>query len=477
MTGMSLLARLSVSMRLFIAVMAVAAAAVIAAGLGSHRSFTNGFLGYLNQLAVDRMEEALPRLDEAWREHGSWDFIREHPRQWIRLMLRDQGGGMANEAPPPQSDLTGAFLRVTLLDAERRFVIGYHGNDEGESARIERPITIDGQTVGWLTLMPFQNVAEMGAERFAQEQLAAHRLIVLVVIVLAALIAWWVSRAVLRPIRQVARATHELAGGDYTRRVPEFGRDEVGQLARDFNHLAATLERNEAMRREFMADIAHELRTPLGVLNGELEAIEDGVRPLDQAAVSSLQAEVALLSKLVNDVYELALTDMAAMSYRKELLDARDCVQRATALMAPRLAQAGLQLECELPAAPLRVFADPGRLQQLLVNLLENSARYTQAGGTVRVRLATQGGLGRARALLLCCEDSAPGVPAELLPRLFDRFYRVEGSRNRATGGAGLGLAICRNIVQAHEGEIAATASPLGGLLVTVRLPLAAEVA
>ncbi len=462
-----MLARITVSTRLFIAVLAVSAAAVIAAGIGSHHSFKHGFVGYLNQLAVDGMNQALPRLTVAYQERGSWDFLREQPRLWIRVMLRGLSPDLRDDTAPPESDLTGAFLRMTLLDADRRFVIGYHGSDEGD--RIELPVKFGEQTVGWLTLMPFQNVTEMGAKRFAADQLSAHRLIVLLVILFAGLIAWWVSHAVMGPIRQVARATHELAGGNYARRVPEFGKDEVGQLAHDFNHLAATLERNEAMRREFMADIAHELRTPLGILHGELEALEDGIRPFGREALSSLQSEVAQLSKLVTDLNDLALTDVAALAYRKEDMDLMRCVAEVLERIAPRLAQCQLQLQCVLPEQPLPVFADAGRIRQLLHNLLENCCRYTDPGGMVRIQLSVNA----RRQAVLSCEDSAPGVAVAVLPRLFDRFYRAELSRNRASGGSGLGLAICRNIVLAHDGEIEAAAAELGGIAITIRLPLA----
>lgn len=464
---MKRLLRLSLSTRLFLAVLAVASAAVIAAGVASHRSFQHGFLGYLNRLATERMESALPRLAAAYGRNGSWDFLREEPRQWIDIMVRadeDRRQGL-----PPVSDLTGAFLRVTLLDEDHRFVIGYHGYSE---SRIERPVEVGGRRVGWLSLTPFQTVTEGGAVRFERAQLQARWMIVAAAIVLAAAIAWWLSRAVLRPVRAVARATHELAGGDYTKRVPELGDDEVGRLSRDFNHLAATLERNEAMRRGFMADVAHELRTPLAVLNGELEAIEDGIRPLDMNSVQALQGEVKQLSKLVDDLYDLALTDVAALAYRKERTDLTAIAAELGASFVPRLKARELSLETRLPDGPAWIFADASRLRQLLSNLLENACRYTDAGGMVVLSLENTQGPDRERLLRLCCEDSAPGVPEAHLPHLFDRFHRVDASRNRASGGAGLGLSICRNIVQAHDGSIEASASALGGLAIVVTLPM-----
>lgn len=467
---MNRLARISISTRLFLAVLAVAALAVTAAGIASHRSFSHGFLGYLNRLATERMERAMPRLQAAYASKGDWSFLREQPGEWMEIMVRDSAIHHGNDDPqPPVSDLTGAFLRVTLLDADHNFVIGFHNNT---NERIERPIQVKGEVVGWLSLAPFQSVIDSSALSFQHAQRDSNLLIYACAILLAAAIAWWVSRAVLKPIRRVASATHQLAGGDYSKRVPEIGNDEVTLLSRDFNHLAATLERNEEMRRNFMADVSHELRTPLGILHGELEALEDGLRPLDQSALQSLQAEVGRLNKLVNDLYDLSLADISALSYRKQDVDLASCVTQAAAGFQSRLGERALTLEYSGPETALILFADADRLQQLLANLLENSCRYTQPGGLIRITLASRHIKGE-RFAMLCCEDSAPGVPEALLPRLFERFYRVDASRGRSGGGAGLGLAICRNIVQAHEGSIDASPSSLGGLCITIFLPLA----
>jgi two-component system sensor histidine kinase BaeS len=271
----------------------------------------------------------------------------------------------------------------------------------------------------------------------------------------------------LRPVRQVAQASHRLAAGDYGVRVPERrSNDEVGQLSRDFNQLAHTLQRNEAMRREFMADVSHELRTPLGVLNGELEAMEDGVRPLDRSALGGLRGEVATLHKLVDDLYELSLADVGALSYRKAELELGELLRATASAFSERLAASGLSLALDLPPSPLPVFGDERRLRQLFNNLFENSCRYTDTGGRLQVRARREGA-----DTVIDFQDSAPGASAEQLPRLFDRFFRAEASRNRRSGGAGLGLSICQRIVEAHEGRIEALASELGGLWLRVQLP------
>jgi two-component system sensor histidine kinase BaeS len=284
----------------------------------------------------------------------------------------------------------------------------------------------------------------------------------------AALVALVLARAFLQPLKRVAEATHRLAAGNYATRVKVTSEDELGRLAGDFNRLAESLERNETLRRRFMADVSHELRTPLAVLSGELEALEDGVRPLTRESLASLRAEIGALGKLVDDLNQLALADTGALAYRKETVDVVPLLAQALDSHRERLAEQGLAVETSWNgAAP--VFGDADRLRQMFRNLLENSARYTDRGGRVRVAARREGG--RVRVDF---EDSAPGVPGEALPQLFERFYRVDASRSRANGGTGLGLAICRSIAEAHDGEINATPSALGGLRVSVSLPVAA---
>lgn len=471
--------KISITARLFLAVLAIAAFAVLAMGMAAHFSYTRGFIGYLNEQAMLRMEAAVPRLARAYAANGSWGFVQGNRPEWFRILrvpadaasVPAAGAAGGARSLPQVSDLTGALLRFTLLDEQERFVVGY-GAVDADSVR--REIVVGGERVGWLLMAPFQTVSGGGDQRFERHQIRASWAIGAVCVLLAAVIALWVARRLLRPVRSVAQATHRLAAGEYGSRVQVESDDEVGQLARDFNTLADTLERNERMRRDFLADVSHELRTPLGVLHGELEAIEDGVHAMSPATVKSLQAEVATMNKLVSDLYDLSLADVGALTYRKAPVDIVDLLRTTLDGFAARLAEAGLTLRTELPAEPPMVLADERRLQQLFNNLMENSVRYTDRGGVLQVRVSSPPG---GQAVQLEFEDSAPGVPAHRVTRLFDRFYRVEGSRNRASGGAGLGLAICRSIVTAHGGRIEAAASPLGGLAMRVVLPASGEAA
>ncbi len=482
-----------ITVKLFLAILASSVLVAMAMGLASRLTFNRGFLGYLNDQGIERMEALLPALASTWQVQGGWHCFRDNPRQWFRLLRPGGLSRSANDAdcgnpddrdrPPPstapqpaprppgpaESDLTGVNLRLALLDEQRAFVAGNPqvGTTVGSEALI-RPVQVDGHTVGWVALVPFENVSTAAAQRFAEQQLWASWVIGALAILLAALVAVLLARVFLAPLKRITRGTHALAAGHYDERVDAGSGDELGQLAEDFNRLAHALKQNEKMRRAFMADVSHELRTPLSVLRGELEALEDGVRALTPESIRSLQAETAILGKLVNDLYELSLADVGALSYRLGDTDVVEVLRDAVHPYRERLAQHGLGLELVLPDEPVLVMADEGRLGQLFGNLLENSLRYTDTGGRLRIEARVDG-----RELLLQFDDSAPGVAEDALPKLFDRFYRVETSRNRATGGAGLGLAISAKIAEAHGGKLAAGASPLGGLRLSLRLPLA----
>jgi two-component system sensor histidine kinase BaeS len=229
--------------------------------------------------------------------------------------------------------------------------------------------------------------------------------------------------------------------------------------------MAESLEQSHRSQRQWVADIAHELRTPLSILNGELQAAEDGVRAWNSDMRVSLQAEVDRLKGLVNDLRDLSLSDAGGMGYEWSDIDLVRIINDTLESFATRTSDSQLTVEKNIPADELRLHGDSRRLQQLIANLLENSCRYTSAGGHIRVTCdATD-------KIRLTIEDTAPAVPDSTLPNLFDRLYRVDGSRNRARGGSGLGLAICKSIVKAHDGRIHAERSPLGGLAIKVVFP------
>src|SRR3954465_2179193 len=433
-----------ITLKLFLAILAACALAAVAMAVATRLSFQSGFVGYLDQADGQRLDTLTARLADEYRKRGNWDFIRNDYRQLRELAIPDQ---------PVQ--------RLTLLDASRHVVAG---NPEMPDDTSVRSVVVGDQVVGWVARAPFRRLTGAADVAFQQEQLRSAWVIAALAVVLAAIVAVILARAFLLPVKQLAEATHRLAAGAYDTRVAVRSTDEIGRLGEDFNRLAHALERNEQLRRRFIADVSHELRTPLAIARGEIEAFEDGVRPLSRESIGSLKHEVQALGKLVEDLYQLSLADVGALAYRKEPVDVAEVAREAVDAFGERLRERGLRVDAQL--APAKVFGDGDRLGQAFRNLLENSLRYTDPGGTLRIGVKREAG-----RVAVEFEDSAPGVAAQAMPHLFERFFRAEGSRNRAHGGAGLGLAIVRSIVEAHGGEIKANASSLGGLAVSIELP------
>lgn len=450
--------KLRLTARLFLAILATCLVVTLAMGAAMRHSVEQGFREYVQEREAQRFAALTVVLQSAYRRQGSWAFLRGNRDAWVTLLRASR-----EAVPAAARDKLPRTPPTLLLDAQGREVIHHGPLPPPGTAR--RALTVDGRTVGWLLTQP-PGLPEDADRRFLTRQLKATWLIIAVSVALTALVALLLARRILAPVQRLAAATHALTRGHYDSRVPVQGNDELGQLAADFNALAATLEKNETSRREFVADISHELRTPLAVLKGELEALEDGVRPFNAESRASLQAEVATLAKLIDDLYQLSLGDVGALRYDMTTVNLAHLAGASAHTYGERFQRKGLRFSLTLPETPLFVRGDPQRLVQLLNNLLENSLRYTDPGGEVRLALGLADG-----SACLDLQDAAPGVPRPALPRLFERLFRLEASRSRDSGGAGLGLALSRNIVKAHGGHIEARPSPLGGLWIHVTLP------
>ena len=473
--------------KILLAQIALVFLALIVVMIISRVSLQRGFENYLEQWESAQLASLVPELEDLYRERGGWQLLRDNPRAWQRLLRlsRPVPPGQAPQPgarPPPSPDeptvrggrgLRGLERmrlaeRLYLLDAERKPVAGRFGARENP-ARALQPIEVDGTIVGWAGFSPVGRILPPEAHRFLIGQQRVLLTSLLVGLLLAAALGFLLARHLSRPVTALAATLRKLSAGDFDARAAVTTADEIGILAGQVNELAATLERNRSARRRWMADIAHELRTPLAVLKGEIEALEDGIRQPDARSAASLREEVEQLSSLIEDLRTLALADAGALSIRKQRLDFSALVSGIAEAYRERMAQRAISLETHIQDGVM-LRADPQRMRQLLQNLLENSSRYVQQGGHAELRLVQ--GEGQAELLL---RDDGPGLAAEELAQVFERFYRAEGSRSRAGGGSGLGLSICRNIVEAHGGSIRAASSATGGLEMTVRLPLGPE--
>jgi signal transduction histidine kinase len=254
-----------------------------------------------------------------------------------------------------------------------------------------------------------------------------------------------------RPLREIGSAARRIADGDYAARVPRDGPEELASLADSFNQMAASLERQEQMRRDFIANAAHELRTPLTNIQGYLEALRDGVITADRSTYESLHEEAERLVRLSRDLDALADGDAGTTPPRLVDLDLAMALRSALDLVMPSIERAGLRLEAGGVPQALPARADPDRLAQVLANLLSNAVRYTPSGGAITV-----GAERRPDDILVSIANTGEPIPADDLDHVFERFYRVEKSRDRALGGAGIGLAIVKQLVESTGGRVGA---------------------
>jgi signal transduction histidine kinase len=295
-----------------------------------------------------------------------------------------------------------------------------------------------------------------------------------------ALVVGIVSAAqVTGPLRTLTVAARRLASGARHEALPMPVDRELADLATAFNTMAAQLELQEDLRRQQVADIAHELRTPLSVLRLQLESLEDGVEQPTPALLESLTEEVGLLTRLVDDLRLISLADAGQLTLNLEQLDVGDTLRQAAASAAARARQQQITLNTNLPPTPLTIIADPQRMAQILGNLIENAIRYTPSGGIITLAaISSTDAIYRAPAhqitamvVVFSVRDTGPGIPPADLTRLFERFWRADRARARETGGSGLGLAIVKRLVDLQGGRVWATSQLGQGTTVHVALP------
>ncbi len=282
----------------------------------------------------------------------------------------------------------------------------------------------------------------------------------------AVVLALIVSRQLTRPLRRLAAAAGEIALGNLAVRINERTQDEAGQVGKAFDTMADALQQQEQARQSFMADIAHELRNPLTVLRGNLEAIQDGLLEPTPEQVSTLHGQSVTLSRLVEDLRTLSLASTGHLEIHRQEMDLRQVAGTVVTGFQPAAAERGIVLSLQAPNELPLVFADPERVGQALRNLIDNALRYTPAGGSVVVSLTAKGG-----QATVAVADTGGGVAPQDLPHVFDRFYRADRSRSRATGGSGVGLAIVKQLVEAQGGGVSAQSEPGRGSTFAFSLP------
>lgn len=432
---------------------------VIVLGMGiayllADRATTQQFLIFSGQRHLEQAQLLAPLLADYYAQKKTWEGVES-------LLIQERPG--RGKGPP----WSNPWQNFSLVDSSGHVVIGQGEISKEVLESVGVPIIVNNVRVGWL-------VPTAGIHHFSvveQEFLSSVRSAIILAGVIAAgaalVLGGLFLRGVIAPLRQLERASQRLAQGDLSQRVPITGQDEVGRLAESFNRMAESLEKSEKLRRRMIADIAHELRTPLTVIQGNLQAILDGVYEPTPDVIASIHEESSLLARLVSDLRELSLAEAGELRLEKQRNDIREVVRQTVTVIEPYLESKRIAFIVKLPQEPLFVEIDSQRIKQVLFNLLSNAERYTPEGGQITLSITRS-----ENEICVSISDTGPGIAPEDLPYVFERFWRSDRSRSRATGGSGLGLAIAKYFVEAHGGRIWAESTLGKGATFTFSLPV-----
>ena len=390
-------------------------------------------------------------LYKHYQTHGSWDNVQPNLEEWAGLygrclVVTDNRG-------------------IVVADSDEK-LLGqvYVPNVRG------RPLAppMDGRHIGTLYISP--DVApDFPSPNLFPETVRRNLLWgLLAAVACALLITFVLSRLILKPVKALSVAARTLGKGDFSQRVDIKDKSELGELGHTFNLMAHDLERAEKVRRDMVADVAHELRTPLSNLKGYLEAVSDGLLKADRKTLVSLSDEAAILSRLVDDLQELSLVEAGELKLNLEAAEIGDIIGQTLTAIRHQPAFKGLSVSSDIAPGLPSVNADARRIGQVLNNLLLNAAAHTPRGGSVIVGAGLEAG-----RIKITVTDTGEGMAAQELENIFERFYRVDKSRARSTGGSGLGLTIARRLVEAHGGDISVTSRPGRGSSFSFTLPFA----
>jgi two-component system OmpR family sensor kinase/two-component system sensor histidine kinase BaeS len=372
-----------------------------------------------------------------------------------------QGRGMGFGRGSTGSSMGGMMAQRMIL-ADGQGVVISDTQDELNGKQLSSaetkngtPVIVNDNLVGTLIVTPNDFA---GPATPAGEFLASVNQSIITAIIIASIIALILGAVlflqITAPLRQLKKASVAIAGGDLSQRVTIYSRDELGELGQAFNHMAESLADAETQRQHLVADVAHELRTPLAAIQATAEGMLDGVLPLDEEQVASIHTETLLLNRLIGDLRLLSLAEAGQLKLERQEINLGGLVSQIVERSKPQAMQKDVTLGAEVQKNLPPVWIDSDRITQVLNNLIGNALRYTPKDGTITVGIAPAPGL--TNTVKVSVTDTGPGIDPEALPFVFDRFYRSDKSRSRASGGSGLGLAIVKQLVEAHGGKVEA---------------------
>lgn len=475
-------------------------------------SFQNGFLEYVNQSELNQLEGLAQALSKGYRTKQNWQWLVQDKAHWRKLVQsntfeRNTGNNynvLRNNEPlrtgppsPPEPK-----KQLVLLSAEKQVLVG---SSHSHSNLILKPIFADNKTIGYLGIERRHQLSQHLDKVFADQQRSAYSWIALGSILISVIIAIPFASYLSKPVLSLLAGTKSLSQGNYGSRVQKISNDEIGKLAVAFNEMASNIEKGSLIQQQWVGDISHELRTPLAILKGEVEAIQDGIRTASPENLSSLHQEILHLSRLVDDLHELSQSDMRTLKYEKSNLSLNHLLKEISNTFQMELDEKDISLSIQNLSLNTTdtaiILADRDRLIQLFSNLMQNNLRYAGRSSQLTIRIsenkwgdlsASEQNLYRdvtnshnemepplpqetaqQKLISVFWEDNGPGVKPENLAKLFDRLYREDPARTKSYKGSGLGLSICKSIVEAHNGKISAYKTSTGGLGINITFPAA----
>lgn len=450
----------SLRTKLLIALVFVALLGVGTVALVANRVTAREFTLYASYGGRMQAQRLAAETADYYARTGGWEGVENLVA--IELTERGQGRALGRGLGPgiPNADETQAD-RVIIIDSQGRIVVDSEGELVGQALRGDyeqegAPIVVGDAVVGTVLFTTKDLSGQSALERqFLQTVNRAVILAVLLVAAAAVVAAVLLSRQLVAPLRQLTAASEAMAKGDLSQRVTIDTRDEIGDLGRAFNEMAGDLDAARAQRQHMTADIAHELRNPLSIIRGNLEAMLDGIYPTDAEHLGPIYEETLLLQRLVEDLRLLSLADAGELRLRRSDIDLCSLLAGVAESAQAVADDKEVALYVDVPDAPLVISADADRLRQVVGNLVSNALRYTPKGGSVTLWAGRRDG----RATF-SVSDTGQGIAPEDLPHVFDRFYRGDAARDRASGGSGLGLAIARALIEAHGGSLGVESEP-----------------